>query len=117
MLAEPFRQAAHKWPNKSRQFFELFRFDFVFDDKLNPFLMEVNMSPNLSPSAHRHLSDMFGRILKVMSCAAAVVIVSDSLQDLGNVTGLGLGKGRRTTTIDEKFERAHRGDWILIEEE
>jgi len=27
------------------------RFDFVFDSKLNIFLMEVNMSPNLS-SAH-----------------------------------------------------------------
>jgi hypothetical protein len=37
-----------KWPNQSNQFFELFRFDFVFDSQLNPFLMEVNMSPNLS---------------------------------------------------------------------
>lgn len=32
-------------------FFELVRFDFVVDDDLNVFIMEVNMSPNLS-SAH-----------------------------------------------------------------
>ena len=32
-------------------FFELVRFDFVLDDDLNVYLMEVNMSPNLS-SAH-----------------------------------------------------------------
>nr|XP_054758749.1 probable tubulin polyglutamylase ttll-15 [Lytechinus pictus] len=32
-------------------FFELMRFDFVLDEELNVFLMEVNMSPNLS-SAH-----------------------------------------------------------------
>lgn len=32
----------------SRNFFEMVRFDFVLDDKLNVYLMEVNMSPNLS---------------------------------------------------------------------
>lgn len=31
-----------------RQFFEMVRFDFVFDEDLNVYLMEVNMSPNLS---------------------------------------------------------------------
>ncbi|BES90610.1 Tubulin-tyrosine ligase family [Nesidiocoris tenuis] len=34
-----------------RNFFEMMRFDFVVDDNLNVFVMEVNMSPNLS-SAH-----------------------------------------------------------------
>lgn len=34
-----------------RNFFEMVRFDFILDDKLNVFLMEANMSPNLS-SAH-----------------------------------------------------------------
>ncbi|XP_005107488.1 probable tubulin polyglutamylase ttll-15 [Aplysia californica] len=31
-----------------RNFFEMVRFDFVVDDRLNVFLMEANMSPNLS---------------------------------------------------------------------
>ncbi|GFS19003.1 tubulin polyglutamylase TTLL4-like [Elysia marginata] len=31
-----------------RNFFEMVRFDFVVDENLNPFLMEANMSPNLS---------------------------------------------------------------------
>ena len=31
-----------------RAFFEMVRFDFVLDSKLNVYLMEVNMSPNLS---------------------------------------------------------------------
>ena len=32
-------------------YFEMVRFDFVLDQELNVYLMEVNMSPNLS-SAH-----------------------------------------------------------------
>ena len=32
----------------ARSFFEMVRFDFVLDSKLNIYLMEVNMSPNLS---------------------------------------------------------------------
>jgi tubulin monoglycylase TTLL15 len=34
-----------------RNFFELMRFDFVIDEDLNIYLLEANMSPNLS-SAH-----------------------------------------------------------------
>lgn len=34
-----------------RNFFEMMRFDFVVDEDLEVFLMEANMSPNLS-SAH-----------------------------------------------------------------
>ncbi|GBO10850.1 hypothetical protein AVEN_146745-1 [Araneus ventricosus] len=33
-----------------RNFFELVRFDFIIDEDLNAFLLEVNMSPNLSPA-------------------------------------------------------------------
>lgn len=33
----------------TRNFFELVRFDFVVDETLKVFLLEVNMSPNLSP--------------------------------------------------------------------
>ena len=40
-----------KYPYGTNSFFELVRFDFVIDNELNVYLMEVNMSPNLS-SAH-----------------------------------------------------------------
>lgn len=89
------------WPDGQAHFFELFRFDFVFDDKLNPFLMEVNMSPNLSPSAHPPLSDMFSRILR----------------DIGKMMALDKGKERRTMKRDEKFELENKGSWIPIYDE
>lgn len=38
---------ASRYPN-SNHFFEMVRFDFVLDEKLNVYLMEANMSPNLS---------------------------------------------------------------------
>lgn len=91
--------ACEPFPDKSRQFFEIYRFDFVFDDKLNPFLMEANMSPNLSPSAHPHLSKMFEKILV----------------DTAKITGIVLGRARAKTPIDAAFEREQAGDWKLIE--
>jgi Tubulin-tyrosine ligase family len=35
----------------AHNFFELVRFDFIFDEKLNPYVVEVNMSPNLTPAS------------------------------------------------------------------
>lgn len=40
-----------------RNFFEMVRYDFVIDADLNVFLMEVNMSPNLS-STHFPLNKL-----------------------------------------------------------
>lgn len=45
-----FIKAASHYPFKEA-FFEMVRFDFVIDEELNVYLMEANMSPNLS-SAH-----------------------------------------------------------------
>ncbi len=42
-----FAKAARKYPHP-RAFFEMVRFDFVLDSKLKVYLMEANMSPNLS---------------------------------------------------------------------
>ncbi|KAG5677464.1 hypothetical protein PVAND_007222 [Polypedilum vanderplanki] len=39
--------------NTSVNFFELVRFDIVLDNNLNPYVMEVNMSPNLTPAGDR----------------------------------------------------------------
>ncbi|XP_014212428.1 tubulin polyglutamylase TTLL6 [Copidosoma floridanum] len=44
------REVARRF-GSGRNFFELVRFDFAIDEDLNVFLMEANMSPNLS-SAH-----------------------------------------------------------------
>ncbi len=96
---EAMLEACEPWPDKSRQFFELFRFDFVFDHRLNPFLMEANMSPNLSPSAHPHLSTMFENILR----------------DTAKITGIVLGKARSTSNVDAEFEMVQAGNWRLIE--
>jgi D-alanine-D-alanine ligase-like ATP-grasp enzyme len=34
--------------------FELVRFDILIDNKLNPYVMEVNMSPNITPAKKRY---------------------------------------------------------------
>lgn len=50
-------EIANKFKSKEN-FFEMMRFDFVVDDNLNIYLMEANMSPNLSSShfpLNRHL--------------------------------------------------------------
>jgi len=44
-------KSVSKYPFGTKSFFEMVRFDFVVDNQLNVYLMEVNMSPNLS-SAH-----------------------------------------------------------------
>lgn len=43
-------EALRRYPSK-HNFFEMMRFDFVVNEDLDVFLMEANMSPNLS-SAH-----------------------------------------------------------------
>jgi tubulin monoglycylase TTLL15 len=46
-------QYTHKFTSSPRHFFELVRFDFVLDNNLKVWLMEVNLSPNMS-SGHTH---------------------------------------------------------------
>ena len=87
------------WKDGQKHFFELYRFDFVFDNQLNPFLMEANMSPNLSPSAHPPLRTMFRNILR----------------DLGTLTGISLGRKRSSVEIDADYERDNAGSWILLD--
>lgn len=43
--------------NSSHHFFELVRFDFILDETLKLYLMEVNMSPNLTPMFDRFESN------------------------------------------------------------
>eukprot|EP00096_Caligus_rogercresseyi_P003836 TRINITY_DN1756_c0_g1_i1.p1 TRINITY_DN1756_c0_g1~~TRINITY_DN1756_c0_g1_i1.p1 ORF type:complete len:523 (+),score=115.63 TRINITY_DN1756_c0_g1_i1:109-1677(+) len=55
---EDFKKAMSYYPETSRRmFFEMVRFDFFLDSNLKVYLMEANMSPNLS-SAHFSLNRM-----------------------------------------------------------
>ncbi|XP_070505858.1 probable tubulin polyglutamylase ttll-15 isoform X2 [Chironomus tepperi] len=44
------QQECKKFQCTNDNFFELFRFDFMVDEKLNVYLMEINMSPNMTPA-------------------------------------------------------------------
>lgn len=46
------RRSVNDYQVQPGQFFELFRMDFVLDEEANIFLLEVNMSPNLSSQTH-----------------------------------------------------------------
>ena len=62
--AEDMLQHCSEYPGGQQQFFELYRFDFVFDEQLNAHLMEVNFSPNLSAVARPPLDDLFARLIR-----------------------------------------------------
>jgi len=57
--AEEMFDSCREYPAGQHQFFELYRFDFIFDARLKAHLMEVNMSPNLSAIARPPLDDLF----------------------------------------------------------
>ena len=52
-----------RFPYGSRLFFEMVRFDFVIDSALNVYLMEVNMSPNLSSAHYKPNAIMYEQIV------------------------------------------------------
>ncbi|KAK2553783.1 putative tubulin polyglutamylase ttll-15 [Acropora cervicornis] len=47
----------------TRTFFELVRFDFILDADMKVWLMEVNMSPNLSSAAHNENKLMYEQVI------------------------------------------------------
>ncbi|KAG5677462.1 hypothetical protein PVAND_007220 [Polypedilum vanderplanki] len=47
-------EGLEKWNMSSHHSFEFVRFDFLIDNKMNPYVMEVNMSPNLTPADKRY---------------------------------------------------------------
>lgn len=77
-----FADALKNYPYK-RGFFEMVRFDFVLDSKLNLFLMEANMSPNLSSkhfALNRRLYEQVVYSLLRLTGVLRGGIVSNSLQ-------------------------------------
>ena len=55
-------EALSFYPHGSRTFFSMYRFDFILDRALQPWLIEVNQSPNLSSDSTEDLKNMFQRI-------------------------------------------------------
>lgn len=47
----------------SRNFFEMVRFDFILDADMKVWLMEVNMSPNLSSASHKENKLMYEQVI------------------------------------------------------
>ena len=71
----------YPYPNS---FFELVRFDFILDSNFDVYLMEVNMSPNLSSIHYSKQATMFEQViynsLRLVNVARGG-IVSDSLKE------------------------------------
>jgi Tubulin-tyrosine ligase family len=55
-------RSAMSYPVGPTGFFTMFRFDFILDPQLHPWLIEVNQSPNLSSDVNVDLQNMFQRI-------------------------------------------------------
>ena len=60
---QPHLDSSARWyPAGPAGFFSLFRFDFMLDSDLQPWLIEINQSPNLASDATPDLKNMFQRI-------------------------------------------------------
>jgi len=61
-LGKRVAKAAGDYPNGQRNFFQLLRMDLIVDANLQPWLIEMNQSPNLSPAHFPDLANMFDTI-------------------------------------------------------
>ncbi|XP_060062892.1 probable tubulin polyglutamylase ttll-15 [Ylistrum balloti] len=59
-----------------RNFFEMVRFDFVLDDQLNVYLMEVNMSPNLSSGHFLRNKRIYEHVVYNMLSLVGVILLT-----------------------------------------
>jgi len=62
-IMDDLRDNMKRYPSASpNSFFELIRADFMLDETGNPFLLEINSSPNLHPkSFHEGTDEMMKR--------------------------------------------------------
>jgi len=93
---EHFIRATSHYPHKEA-FFEMVRFDFVIDDQLNVYLMEANMSPNLS-SAHFEANALLYEQV-VHSLLRLVGVVGRSVS---GGAGLVLSKAEKDMQVSDK---------------
>lgn len=54
---------ADSYKHGSSSFFAMYRFDFMLDQQLRPYIMEVNLSPNLSSTRHKPLATLFSNVI------------------------------------------------------
>jgi len=97
---EHFVKAVSHYPHKDA-FFEMVRFDFVIDDSLSVYLMEANMSPNLS-SAHFAANALLYEQV-VHSVLRLVGVVGNSLA----------GGDRARATTRERDQQASMKDLLV----
>ncbi|XP_055851537.1 probable tubulin polyglutamylase ttll-15 [Episyrphus balteatus] len=70
---------------KTRNFFELMRFDLIIDENLKVVLMEANMSPNLSSAHFKQNSLLYEQILySVLNLVGIGTPIDHSLMALGS---------------------------------
>lgn len=63
IVTDTVRASFHLLDSKKRlHSFELFGYDFMFDEHFKPFLIEVNSNPSLEPSSNL-LTKLFGHML------------------------------------------------------
>ena len=66
-------------------FFELVRFDFVIDAKLNVYLMEVNMSPNLSSAHFKPNGVMYEQVLMTTLSLVGLSRATNAIENIDTV--------------------------------
>lgn len=82
-----FIRAVNNYPHKEA-FFEMVRFDFVIDEDLNVYLMEANMSPNLSsahfPANAALYEEVVGSLLKLVGVVGGTLAIPEEKELLVN---------------------------------
>ena len=77
-------------------FFEMVRFDFVIDDQLKVYLMEANMSPNLSSDHFQANAMLYEQVLQITHLCYLFAQVLHSLLRLVGVVGRSTAQGAVT---------------------
>ncbi|XP_029650724.1 probable tubulin polyglutamylase ttll-15 isoform X2 [Octopus sinensis] len=80
---EKFLIQANSHFKSSRNFFELVRFDFVLDKDFNIYLMEANMSPNLSSRTHEENARLYEHV--IFNILSVVGIASRAALNFPNI--------------------------------
>lgn len=90
-----------RYKSKMENFYELIRFDFIVDDDLKVFLMEANMSPNLS-SAHFKPNELLYE--QVLFNALGLVGIGTKIQ-----------KPIKRTILEQQMQAARKNIAVLPE--